>query len=233
MGITVKNNKPVTKNMTIKGDDGVGIKTITSGTPVVTEEKTTTPITVTLTDETTQNFNVEAQNGSGGDNALTKPTTAPSATQIVAVDNTNTQTMLNIGDGLTVENGSLTANGGTGGKKYLHKLFIYLNTNSTERQLFCSFEFVNEKSTPYQNFNEFITDNFNKSTFELPIHPAPFIPDSNYLIERCGYVKSTNPGYACTAYKMNINNNSILLTEDTNFSITSEFTSGDSVIELK
>lgn len=66
MGITLKNNKPVTKNMTIKGDDGVGIKTITSGTPVVTEEKTTTPITVTLTDETTQNFNVEAQNGSGG-----------------------------------------------------------------------------------------------------------------------------------------------------------------------
>lgn len=65
MGITVKNNKPVTKNMTIKGDDGVGIKTIISGTPVITEEKTTTPITVTLTDETTQNFNVEAQNGSG------------------------------------------------------------------------------------------------------------------------------------------------------------------------
>lgn len=66
MGITVKNNKPVTKNMTIKGDDGVGIKTITSGTPTITKEKTTTPITVTLTDETTQNFNVEAQNGSGG-----------------------------------------------------------------------------------------------------------------------------------------------------------------------
>lgn len=66
MGITLKNNKPVTKNMTIKGDDGVGIKTITSGTPTITEEKTTTPITVTLTDETTQNFNVEAQNGSGG-----------------------------------------------------------------------------------------------------------------------------------------------------------------------
>ena len=66
MGITLKNNKSVTKNMTIKGDNGVGIKAITSGTPVVTEEKTTTPITVTLTDETTQNFNVEAKNGSGG-----------------------------------------------------------------------------------------------------------------------------------------------------------------------
>lgn len=112
MGITLKNNKSVTKNMTIKGDDGIGIKTITSGTPVVTEEKTTTPITVTLTDETTQNFNVEAQNGSSADNALTKPATAPSATQIVAVDNTNSQKMLNIGNGLSVENGSLKASGG-------------------------------------------------------------------------------------------------------------------------
>ena len=128
MGITLKNNKSITKNMTIKGDDGVGIKTITSGTPVVTEEKTTTPITVTLTDETTQNFNVEAKNGSGAGNALTKPTTTPSATQLVAVDNTNTQTMLNIGDGLSVENGSLKASGGgTGTKKYMHYiLFSFL-----------------------------------------------------------------------------------------------------------
>lgn len=133
MGITLKNNKSVTKNMTIKGDDGVGIKTITSGTPVVTEEKTTTPITVTLTDETTQNFNVEAKNGSGADNALTKPTTTPSATQIVAVDNTNTQTMLNIGDGLSVENGSLKASGGTGGKLYYKKIKIrFLNTSISQ-----------------------------------------------------------------------------------------------------
>ena len=126
MGITLKNNKSVTKNMTIKGDNGVGIKTITSGTPVITEEKTTTPITVTLTDETTQNFNVEAKNGSGAGNALTKPTTAPSATQLVAVDNTNTQTMLNIGDGLSVENGSLKASGGgTGEKKYFHQIALF------------------------------------------------------------------------------------------------------------
>ena len=127
MGITLKNNKQVTKNMTIKGDNGVGIKTITSGTPVVTEEKTTTPITVTLTDETTQNFNVEAKNGSSADNALTKPTTTPSATQLVAVDNTNTQTMLNIGNGLSVENGSLKASGGSGGDKlYQHNLIFTL-----------------------------------------------------------------------------------------------------------
>ena len=133
MGITLKNNKSVTKNMTIKGDDGVGIKTITSGTPVVTEEKTTTPITVTLTDETTQNFNVEAKNGGGADNALTKPTTTPSATQLVAVDNTNSQKMLTIGDGLSIENDTLKASGGSD-VLYRHTLRIDYTT-STEKLL--------------------------------------------------------------------------------------------------
>lgn len=61
-------------------------------------------------------------------NSLQKPEIAPQNTQIVAVDNTNTQTMLNIGDGLSVENGSLKASGGgTGGKKYMHYiLFSFL-----------------------------------------------------------------------------------------------------------
>ena len=147
MGITLKNNKSVTKNMTIKGDDGVGIKAITSGTPVVTEEKTTTPITVTLTDETTQNFNVEAKNGSGANNALTKPTTAPSATQIVAVDNTNSQKMLAIGDGLSIENDTLKASGGSGKKLYNHQLIalnlIYLNIITSSNEIFTKSSLAN------------------------------------------------------------------------------------------
>lgn len=61
-------------------------------------------------------------------NSLQKPTTTPSTTQIVAVNNKNAQTMLNIGDGLSVENGSLKASGGgTGTKKYMHYiLFSFL-----------------------------------------------------------------------------------------------------------
>lgn len=61
-------------------------------------------------------------------NSLQKPITAPSATQIVTVDNTNTQTMLNIGDGLSVENGSLKASGGTGSKLYYKTITLdFLN----------------------------------------------------------------------------------------------------------
>lgn len=57
-------------------------------------------------------------------NSLQKPTTAPSATQIVTVDNTNTQTMLNIGNGLSIENGSLKA---SGGKLYYKRITLELN----------------------------------------------------------------------------------------------------------
>ncbi len=170
MGITLKNNKSVTKNMTIKGDNGVGIKTITSGTPVVTEEKTTTPITVTLTDETTQNFNVEAKNGSGGGNALTKPTTAPSATQLVAVDNTNTQTMLNIGDGLSVENGSLKANGRTGGKKYMH--YIRFCFDIPKGSVYLNTQFISTKADKFtkETLFNFLQDEYNEPGMEDNIY---------------------------------------------------------------
>lgn len=45
--------------------------------------------------------------------AIVKPDIAPSATSILAVDSTNTQTMLAVGDGLNVENGALKVTPGT------------------------------------------------------------------------------------------------------------------------
>ena len=45
--------------------------------------------------------------------AIVKPDNAPQATSILAIDNTNTQTMLTVGDGLSVENGALKVTAGT------------------------------------------------------------------------------------------------------------------------
>ena len=45
--------------------------------------------------------------------ALVKPASAPSATSILAVDSTNTQTMLTVGNGLNVKNGALNVTEGT------------------------------------------------------------------------------------------------------------------------
>ena len=41
--------------------------------------------------------------------AIVKPDSAPSSTSILAIDSTNTQTMLAVGGGLNVENGALKA----------------------------------------------------------------------------------------------------------------------------
>ena len=45
--------------------------------------------------------------------ALVKPASAPSATSILAIDSTNSQTMLAVGNGLNVENGALNVTEGT------------------------------------------------------------------------------------------------------------------------
>lgn len=49
-----------------EGPQGVGVKSITSGTPTVVNDKTNTPITITLTDNTTVDLVVSAENGKDG-----------------------------------------------------------------------------------------------------------------------------------------------------------------------
>lgn len=61
------------------------------------------------------------------DRALQLPTTAPSATQLVAVGTNNAQTMLGIGDGLTVVGGKLTSGSG---KRYLNILYLMFESNA-------------------------------------------------------------------------------------------------------
>ena len=52
-----------------QGEQGVGVKSITSGTPTVVNDKTNTPITITLTDNTTIDLVVSAENGKDGTSA--------------------------------------------------------------------------------------------------------------------------------------------------------------------
>lgn len=52
-----------------QGPQGVGVKSITSGTPTVVNDKTNTPITITLTDNTTVDLVVSAENGKDGTSA--------------------------------------------------------------------------------------------------------------------------------------------------------------------
>lgn len=51
------------------GAQGIGVKSITSGTPTIVNDKTNTPITITLTDNTTVDLVVSAENGKDGTSA--------------------------------------------------------------------------------------------------------------------------------------------------------------------
>ena len=99
-------------------------------------------------------------------NSLQKPTTTPSATQIVAVDNTNTQTMLNIGDGLSVENGSLKASGGTGGTG--NKLY-YKKINLHFLNIVSNFEQITDINIYFYETNDTLYDTSNIQTLYTKI----------------------------------------------------------------
>ena len=93
-------------------------------------------------------------------NSLQKPTTTPSTTQIVAVDNTNAQTMLNLGDGLSVENGSLKA---SGGKLYYKKIELSFYNN------FTGFEGIGKITIYFYESNDTLYDVANIDTLYAKI----------------------------------------------------------------
>ena len=100
-------------------------------------------------------------------NSLQKPTTTPSATQLVSVDNTNTQTMLNIGDGLSVENGSLKASGGTGTKKYMHyiRFMFSVTMEGIQVMMGLNIQFISTKADKFtkETLFNFLQDEYNDS----------------------------------------------------------------------
>lgn len=69
-----------------QGPQGIGVKSITSGTPTVVNDKTNTPITITLTDNTTVDLVVSAENGKDGTSATVDivQTTGQSTTAVMS-----------------------------------------------------------------------------------------------------------------------------------------------------
>ena len=85
-----------------KGQDGVGVTNATAGTPVIDDEKTTTPITFSLSDGTTKEVNVEAQNGTDGAQGIGVKSIT-SGTPTVVNDKTNTPITITLTDNTTVD----------------------------------------------------------------------------------------------------------------------------------
>lgn len=75
-------------------------------------------------------FELDSELTSRIQKALVTTMTAPSATQLVAIDDGNSQTMIDIGEGLSLENGALKVVGGSGGGS-VGGDFVTLDTTQT------------------------------------------------------------------------------------------------------
>lgn len=102
------------------GATGIGVSTITAGTPTQSGNTTVTPITVTLTDSNTQSFNVVAQNGANGSNG-TNGSNGASVTDVQVVyastdaSGNNIYNVTSTIGGSTVNSGTITAPKGAAG----------------------------------------------------------------------------------------------------------------------
>lgn len=84
--------------------------------------------------------------------ALKTPISIPAATELVAVDDTNAQVMIGLGDGLTIDGGRLTVSGG-GGETSSDILIDVVNELSGRGDTELSFSWMEGAYTSYNGKN--------------------------------------------------------------------------------
>ena len=162
--------------------------------------------------------------------SLLTPESAPADTKIVAVNNTNTQTMLNIGNGLSVENGTLKASSGSGSgeKLYLHTINIY---DQNAKSLDVYLTIINKNINPINSgslLRSFLsTLDFN--TYQSTGYYSD-MEHNNVLV--CG-IKGSNDALYLIGYNMDIDKvDGTLFTSREEFSILEPRTVTDYVVEI-
>lgn len=111
--------------------------------------------------------------------ALKMPTSAVHETKLVAIDNTNAQTMLSIGDGLSVENGALKSTAST--PKYQHNIMLYSSGSST---FYVNISIVNNNAQPFESLNaiaQWLKDH-NITSSNLYCASGKFIPSGATVV---------------------------------------------------
>ena len=86
--------------------------------------------------------------------SLVTPMSRPSATELVAVDNTNSQKMIEIGDGLSLDNGVLKATGGGGDSVNAHKQILIGGEGVLESN---RYHFTIENASSYMDYRTNLT----------------------------------------------------------------------------
>ena len=166
---------------------------------------------------------------------LVTPLSVHRETEIVAVDNTNSQTMLAIGDGLTIENGALKASGGTGATIYRHNILftgtyrIGPSSGDPTASIDISLIIYNKDSTPLST-NTLLKDYFNTIfTDNSQSYQATGI---TYTGDTAVVVKTINKFLACTFDAIKIVDGILSVVKNNNNSAISFSGFSDFVTEL-
>ena len=107
--------------------------------------------------------------------SLLTPVSAPADTKVVAVDNTNSQKMLTIGDGLSIENDILKA---SGGKLYQHNLFL----SGTSGEFIISIITKNNDIFTVDTLSTYIQENYGSGINKHGIQLSGFIFNTNNIL---------------------------------------------------
>ena len=107
--------------------------------------------------------------------SLKTPVSAMRDTHIVAVDNTNAQTMLAIGNGLSVENGTLKSTGGSSTQKYLHTIKVYSGASMSASAIEIYLILIDTNSQAYNSTNLGTTlySRYGSNPIPCVLHSAP------------------------------------------------------------
>lgn len=199
-------NETSPENLTsvIKGSDTVVVD--------VAEDKKT--VEVHLDAEVTQKI----------DNSLQAPTQAPTATQIVGVGTNKAQTMLNIGDGLSIENGSLKASGGSGGKLY-HKFALFNVNNQLDNVSYIRIDYYSSTSLIPSSYEELKTDIMGKSLMgNTPCHCGVgfelLTANTDFLFIPAYYTVGKIPGIRVFYQKLDISSGTPVITPSASINLT-------------
>ena len=158
--------------------------------------------------------------------SLLTPVSAPADTKVVAVDNTNSQKMLTIGDGLSIENDTLKVSASGGDKLYQHNIVIKGNYCITAIIITKNSDIFNENSL-INYLNENYGNGFNSPGIQI----------------KGGFYNELNTPYELfldTELKMryigrtiSINGTSLIISDGANFNTAIQYdTFIDTVIEL-
>ena len=209
--MNVINNVITVDNKGINLEQTTGVTTQSNGTfEINTQSKlpitgSDTVVVDLATDGTHANIHLNADIKNKLDKALITPTSTPTATEIVAVDNTNSQTMLAIGDGLSVENGTLKVSGGSGnGKLYVHQINFKPYTTYTNDVTFYIISY-NSNTLTNQELGNIINTSYSNTFYYSSISSTPYTTASTttelYIPQWLSYNVGAN-NFTSSVYKI-------------------------------